>query len=97
MTDEEYLWQPVPGALAVVRRTGTTRRVTRAGEWVAEWPRGGTEWTRGDDDPGARTIGWLVTHLVEVFTERWSGRSAGTGCAATTSRCTPRRGPASPR
>jgi len=77
LTDEEYRWQPAPGALSVVRRSETTRRVTGAGEWVAEWPRGGTEWTRGDDDPGVRTIGWLVTHLVEVFAERWEWTFGG--------------------
>lgn len=64
LDDDEYRWAPAPGALSVARRTGTTRRAVGAGEWVAEWP-------AGPDDPGPRTIAWLVTHLTEVFTERW--------------------------
>lgn len=65
VTQAELDWQPAPGALRVVRRgTQRTARTVGAGDWVAEWP-------DGPDDPGPRTIGWLVAHLTETFFERW--------------------------
>jgi len=70
LTDDEYLWAPAAGALSIARRGQTTRRTAGAGEWVAEWP-------DGPDDPGPRTIAWLVAHLVEVFAERWEWTFGG--------------------
>jgi hypothetical protein len=64
LTDDEYLWKPAPWALSVVPRGKTARRRAGAGDWVVEWP-------DGPDDPGPRTVAWLVAHLVEVFAERW--------------------------
>jgi len=65
MTQEEFAWEPGPGALRVVRR-GEERspRTLGTGEWVAEWP-------GVPDSPAPRTAAWLVAHLTEVFLERW--------------------------
>ncbi len=70
LPDEEYLWRPAPGALSVAPRGQTGRRAVGAGEWVVEWP-------AGPDDPGPRTIAWLVAHLVEVFAERYEWTFGG--------------------
>ena len=65
VTQEEFSWEPGPGALSVRRRSeSTAARTFGEGEWVVEWPRSG-------DFPGPRTIAWLVAHLTEVLTERW--------------------------
>jgi hypothetical protein len=64
LADDEYFWKPAPWALSIAPRSKTSRRTAGAGEWVVEWP-------DGPDDPGPRTIAWLVAHLVECFTERW--------------------------
>ncbi|MBD8061200.1 DinB family protein [Oceanitalea stevensii] len=65
VTQEEFTREPRPGALNVVRR-GEERapRTIGTGEWVAEWP-------AGPDEPGPRTIAWLVAHLTETYLERW--------------------------
>jgi hypothetical protein len=65
LTDDEYSWEPAPGALSVRRRSDArTSRVLGTGDWVAEWP-------AGPDSPGPRTIAWLIAHLTEAFFERW--------------------------
>ena len=65
VTQEEFSWEPGPGALGVRRRSeSTAARRFGEGEWVVEWPPSG-------DFPGPRTIAWLVAHLTEVLTERW--------------------------
>ncbi|HLS74822.1 MAG TPA: DinB family protein [Actinomycetaceae bacterium] len=65
VTQEEFAWEPRPGSLSVVRRgSERTPRSLGVGEWVAEWP-------EGADDPGPRTIAWLVAHLTETYFERW--------------------------
>lgn len=65
VTQEEFTWEPRPGALSVVRRgEERTPRTLGTGEWVAEWP-------AGSDEPGPRTIAWLVAHLTETYLERW--------------------------
>ncbi|WP_413449873.1 DinB family protein [Georgenia phoenicis] len=65
VTQEEFLREPRPGALNVVRRgQERTPRTLGTGEWVAEWP-------EGADEPGPRTIAWLVAHLTETYLERW--------------------------
>ena len=65
LTDDEYGWEPAPGALSVRRRPDArTSRVLGTGDWVAEWP-------AGPDSRGPRTIAWLIAHLTEAFFERW--------------------------
>lgn len=69
--DEELHWEPVPGALSVVRRGAErTPRTLGSGPWVAEWP-------EGHDEPTPRTIAWLVAHLTEVVLERWEWTFGG--------------------
>ena len=70
LPDDEYFWKPAPWALSIAPRSKTSRRTAGAGEWVVEWP-------DGPDDPGPRTIAWLVSHLVEVFAERWEWTFGG--------------------
>ncbi|GEL98496.1 DinB family protein [Cellulomonas terrae] len=66
VTQDEFTWEPAPGALSVRRRgESTAPRTFGVGEWVVEWP------ASGDDSPGPRTIAWLVAHLTEVLTERY--------------------------
>ena len=65
VTQDEFAWEPAPGALSVRLRSQTTAaRTFGVGDWVVEWP-------RGYDEPGPRTIAWLVAHLTEVLTERY--------------------------
>src|SRR4051812_40864421 len=65
VTQEEFSWEPAPGALRVVPRgQERTSRTVGVGGWVQEWP-------AGSDETGTRTIAWLVAHLTEVFFERW--------------------------
>ena len=47
-----------------LRAESTAPRTFGVGEWVVEWP-------AGPDEPGPRTIAWLVAHLTEVLTERY--------------------------
>ncbi|MEP6526601.1 MAG: DinB family protein [Nocardioidaceae bacterium] len=65
LNDDEYGWEPAPGALSVrLRSDARTSRVLGTGDWVAEWP-------DGPDSRGPRTIAWLIAHLTEAFFERW--------------------------
>ncbi|MGD9484126.1 DinB family protein [Streptomyces sp. TRM70308] len=69
MTDEEYLWEPVPGCWSVRRRVdGPGRRATvlvGSGEWgrdAAPYPH---PWP-----PPLTTIAWRLSHLSEMLTLR---------------------------
>ena len=69
MTDEEYLWEPVPGCWSVRRRTdGPGPRATLlagAGDWgrdAASYPH---PWP-----PPVTTIAWRLNHLGEMLTLR---------------------------
>lgn len=63
--DEAYLWEPAPGAWSLRPRDQTrTENFTGLGDWVLEWPLDG-------DPERMRTIAWLVSHLTDVFFERW--------------------------
>ncbi|WP_034620687.1 DinB family protein [Cellulomonas sp. URHE0023] len=71
ITQEEFAWEPVPGALSVrLRNESVAARRFGVGEWVVEWP-------DGPDEPGARTVAWLVAHLTEVLTERYDWTFGG--------------------
>jgi hypothetical protein len=71
LTDEEWSWEPAPGAWSVRRRADAESRQDRgdrlvgAGGWVAEWPRD------DDSDNRTRTISWLLAHLTEAFFQRY--------------------------
>jgi hypothetical protein len=69
MTDEEYRWEPVPGAWSVRRQAdGPAPRATRlvgAGEW-------GRDGYFGDEPqpPPVTTIAWRLSHLSEMLAMR---------------------------
>jgi len=65
VTQDEFVWEPAPGAFSVRRRAeARSARAFGVGDWVVEWP-------AGPDEPGVRTVAWLVAHLTEVLTERY--------------------------
>ncbi|QFU92933.1 DinB family protein [Amycolatopsis sp. YIM 10] len=66
LTDDEYLWEPVPGAWSLRRR----------GEAVSPKPLGTGEWVLDDapEDPDpapVTTIAWRLCHLQWSFDGRW--------------------------
>ncbi|MER5517742.1 DinB family protein [Streptomyces sp. NPDC002763] len=78
MTDEEYLWEPVPGCWSVRRRVdGPGSRATLlagAGDWGRDdasyphpWP------------PPFTTIAWRLSHLSELLTLRADHTAGGHG------------------
>lgn len=76
MTDEEYLWEPVPGCWSVRRRTdGPGPRATLlagAGDWgrdAASYPH---PWP-----PPVTTIAWRLSHLGEMLTLRADHTAGG--------------------
>src|SRR5690625_7451000 len=65
VTQEEFAWEPRPGALSVVGRgSERTPRSLGGGARVAEWP-------AAADDPGARTVAWLDGRLAEAYLHSW--------------------------
>lgn len=69
--DEAYHWEPAPGAWSLrPREQARTEKKAGLGDWVLEWP--------GEGDPDRmRTIAWLVSHLTDVFFERWEWTFGG--------------------
>jgi DinB superfamily len=66
LTDDEYLWEPVPGALSL-RRPGEVRTEATFGSGAVLM-----EWARPEPDPPPlRTIAWLVAHLIEMQRMRY--------------------------
>jgi len=65
MTDDEHLWEPVPGCLSI-RRAGDVQGHTLGhGEWLLEWP-------RPEPEPAPmRTMAWLLGHLYDGFLSRY--------------------------
>jgi DinB superfamily len=66
LTDEEYLWEPAPGAWSIRRR----------GEAMSPRPFGPGEWqldgATGDPDPTpVTTIAWRLGHLHSGFAGEW--------------------------
>ncbi|HZD71399.1 MAG TPA: DinB family protein [Actinomycetes bacterium] len=65
LTDEEYLWEPAPGAWSIRRR----------GEAASPRPFGPGEWQldgRGDPDPTpVTTIAWRLGHVHWCFAGEW--------------------------
>ncbi|MFG2334131.1 DinB family protein [Streptomyces sp. NPDC048604] len=76
MTDEEYLWEPVPGCWSVRRRTdGPGARATLligAGEWGRD-----SAAPPHPVPPPFTTIAWRLSHLSELLTLR-ADHTAGT-------------------
>ncbi|HEY0869431.1 MAG TPA: DinB family protein [Acidothermaceae bacterium] len=69
MTDDEYLWEPVPGCWSVRRRTGGpgSRATVLAG--AGEWGRDAAPWPQPWPPP-VTTIAWRLSHLSEMLTLR---------------------------
>jgi hypothetical protein len=68
MTDEEYLWEPVPGCWSVRRKSagpgpGATE-LAGAGEWGRDsaWPH--------PSPPPVTTIAWRLSHISEMLARR---------------------------
>ena len=65
LTDDEYFWEPAPGAWSV-RRPGesTAPEPLGPGEWLLDWGR------RPDPEP-VTTIAWRLGHLISMFHGRY--------------------------
>jgi hypothetical protein len=62
LTDDEYLWEPVPGAWSL-RRPGEVRTGSSFGRGAVLM-----EYERPEPDPPPlRSIAWLVAHLLEML------------------------------
>jgi hypothetical protein len=68
LTDEQYLWEPVPGCWSLRRRDETTvEQVWGAGEYVREHVE------PAPDPPPVTTIAWRLGHIaIDVFGARAS-------------------------
>ena len=66
LSDEEYLWEPTPGAWSIRRRDqASTPRAFGPGEWVLDDD-------SPDPDPApVTTIAWRLGHLHSSFAGRW--------------------------
>ena len=66
LSDEEYLWEPAPGAWSIRRRDeASTPKAFGLGEWVLDRD-------SPDPDPApVTTIAWRLGHLHSGFAGRW--------------------------
>ncbi len=65
LTDDEYLWEPVPGSLSIRPATETHTFTLGRADWLLEWPH------PEPDAPPMRTIAWLLGHLYDGFLGRY--------------------------
>jgi hypothetical protein len=65
LTDDEYLWEPAPGALSIRPAAEIRTFALGRGDWRLEWPR------PEPDPPPPRTIAWLLGHLFDGFLGRY--------------------------
>jgi hypothetical protein len=66
LTDEEYLWEPVPGAWSIRRRGAAVSPAPFGpGEWLTDFGR------PEPDPPPVTTIAWRLGHLASMFAGRW--------------------------
>jgi hypothetical protein len=66
LTDEEYLWEPVPGCWSVRRRgAAASPNPYGAGEWLLDFDLGHPR-----PEPFT-TIAWRLGHLVSMYVGRW--------------------------
>ncbi len=69
MTDEEYLWEPVPGCWSVRRRTdGPGPRATTL-DGAGDWGRDAAPYPHPQPPPFT-TLAWRLSHLSELLTLR---------------------------
>lgn len=68
LTDDEYLWEPVPGMWSVRRRAdAVTPNPLGAGDWVLD----NTMPEPAPEPPPVTTIAWRIGHLTSGFAGRW--------------------------
>jgi DinB superfamily len=66
LSDEEYLWEPAPGAWSIRRRgEAVTSKAFGAGAWVLDRE------TPDPDPAPVTTIAWRLGHLHASFAGRW--------------------------
>jgi hypothetical protein len=66
LTDEEHLWEPVPGCWSVRRRDeAPTPDPIGPGDWVLDWDR-----SHPRPEPFT-TIAWRLGHLISMYVGRW--------------------------
>jgi hypothetical protein len=65
LTDDEHLWEPVPGCLSIRPAADVTGHAFGHGDWLLEAPR------PVPDPPPMRTIAWLLGHLYDGFLARY--------------------------
>ena len=74
ITDDEYLWEPVPHMWSVRRREdAATPHAYGAGEWVLDFERLGDPFAPGP----LTTIAWRVGHLLSMYAGRWEWTFGG--------------------
>jgi hypothetical protein len=81
LTDDEYVWEPVPGSLSIRPAADVCTSTLGRGDWLLEWP-------RPEPEPAPmRTIAWLLGHLYDGFLGRYEwtfgARQADPGTLAT--------------
>lgn len=65
LTDDERLWEPVPGAWSVRRRgASSTPKPYGKGDWVIDFG-------PSPEPAPVPTIGWRLSHLRSMFDDRW--------------------------
>jgi hypothetical protein len=69
MTDEEYRWEPVPGAWSVRRRADGPGPGANVLLGAGEWGRDSAE-PRHPDPPPFTTIAWRLSHISEMLAIR---------------------------
>jgi hypothetical protein len=66
LTDEEYHWEPAPGAWSVRRRgEAVTSQAFGPGEWLLDLER------PEPAPPPVTTIAWRISHLADCLAGRW--------------------------
>jgi hypothetical protein len=72
LSDEEFLWEPAPGAWSIRRREdAVSSHAYGAGEWVLDF-------ALSDPNPGpVSTIAWRIGHLYSGFSMRWEWTFGG--------------------
>jgi len=68
MTDDEYLWLPVPGAWSLRSRgEGASMQPYGPGHWQLDFQ------FEAPDPPPVTTIAWRLGHLTSGIAGRWEG------------------------